>query len=202
MYEALTLQDLYGGIAVLLGIIGYAFYARGIIQGKVKPHAFTWFVWGIITSVGFAAQVVGGGGAGAWVTGSTALACFVFALVGLGSSSRIYIARSDWFFFIGALVTIPVWYVTGDPLWSVVIITIIDPIAFAPTIRKAYHHPETENVWLYVLSGVKFIFGILALASFSWTTALYPASLVLANGVFVAMHIWRSGQRQTGVASM
>jgi len=29
------------------------------------------------------------------------------------------------------------------------------------------------------------------LESFTWTTALYPASLVIANFAFVAMLVWR-----------
>ena len=187
----LTPQQILGGIAVILGFIGYVFYIRGIFQGKVKPHAFSWLVWGILTAIAFVAQIVSGGGPGAWVTGFTAIAAFGFALVGLGVSSRIFITKSDWIFFIGALLSIPVWYVTGDPLWSVIIITIIDAVAFVPTFRKAYFHPDTENASTYALSGIKFIFSLLALGTFSMTTALYPASLVIANLVFVAMLLWR-----------
>ncbi len=189
--ELFTLQEGIGGIAVLLGFVGYAFYIRGIFKGRVKPHFFTWCVWAILTFIAFLAQVVAGGGPGAWVTGVTAAMSVVFALVGLGSSSRSLIAKSDWVFFIGALLAIPPWLVTGDPLWSVVIITIIDAIAFVPTFRKAYEHPETESASTYVLSGIKFIFGIVALSSLSVATVLYPASLVLANLVFVAMVLLR-----------
>lgn len=191
-----TLQELLGGLAVALGLFGYAFYVRGILQGKVKPHAFTWFVWGLLTAIAFVAQVTEDGGAGAWVTGVTALCSFGFAAIGLGASSRAYITRSDWIFFVGALLTIPVWYLTGSPLWSVIIITVTDAVAFAPTFRKAYFHPQTENSWTYLLSGLKFVVALFALQSFTWTTALYPASLVVANFVFVGMVVWR--RRQTG----
>lgn len=185
------MPHIIGGAAVALGLFGYFFYVRGIIQGKVKPHAFTWFIWGILTTIAFIAQLAEGGGAGAWVTGSTALFSFGFAFVGLKASSRIFIAKSDWIFFICALLTIPVWYITGNPLWSVILITAIDTIAFVPTIRKAFFHPETENGWTYTLSGFKFIIGICALESFTWTTVLYPASLVIANFAFVVMLICR-----------
>jgi hypothetical protein len=187
-------QHIAGGIAVFLGLLGYVFYIRGILQGKVKPHFFSWFVWTLLTAIAFVAQVVEGGGPGAWVTGVTAVMSLVFTLVGLGSSSRTLIAKTDWFYFAAALLAIPPWYFTGDPLWSVVIITVIDAVAFAPTFRKAYFHPETENGWTYALSGIKFVFGMAALSSFTWTTALYPASLVLANGIFVAMLVWRRNQ--------
>lgn len=180
-------QVILGALAVLIGFVGYGFYIQGILAGKVKPHAFSWLVWGILTAVGFFAQIVGGGGPGTWVTGFTAAMSFVFFIVGLGSSSRALITRSDWIFFIGALLAIPPWYLTGNPLWSVIIITVIDAIAYIPTFRKAYQDPDTESLRHSSLQCLKFIFGIIALKSFSLVTMLYPASLVLANGAFVAM---------------
>jgi hypothetical protein len=153
-FDSAALRQILGAVAVLLGLIGYIFYIRGILQGKVKPHAFSWLVWGILTVIATLAQVVEGGGAGAWVTGFTALMSFGFAVIGLGASSRILIAKADWLFFIGALFAIPPWYFTGDPLWSVIIITVVDAVAFAPTFRKAYFHPESENVSTYVLSSI------------------------------------------------
>lgn len=191
-------QLILGSLAVAIGFFGYWFYIRGIIQGKVKPHTFTWSVWGILTAIAFAAQVAEGGGPGAWVTGATALMSFGFAIVGLGASSRTYITKSDWVFFFSALVTIPVWYFTGNPLWSVIIITVVDAVAFAPTFRKAYVHPETENTWTYFFSGIKFVIGIMALQTFNTVTVLYPASLVLANGAFVAMVLWRRVKEKNG----
>jgi hypothetical protein len=189
--DMFTSHEVLGGFAVAIGLFGYVFYVLGILQSKVKPHAFTWFVWGLLTAIAFFAQIAEGGGAGAWVTGVTALCSFGFALVGLGKSSRVFISKSDWLFFIGALLTIPFWYFTGNPLWSVILITITDAVAFAPTFHKAYFHPQTENGWTYALSGIKFVVSLFALQSFTWTTALYPASLVLANITFVAMLVWR-----------
>jgi len=180
-----TLQTVLGVLAVALGLFGYMFYVRGILAGKVKPHAFTWFVWGLLTAIAFVAQISSGGGPGAWVTGVTALCSFGFAAVGLGASSRIFITKSDWAFFVSSLLAIPVWLITKNPLWSVIIISVVDNLAAAPTFRKAYHHPETEHAWTYALSGLKFIVSLFALQSFTWTTALYPASLVAANIAFV-----------------
>jgi hypothetical protein len=185
------LQTTLGILAVALGLFGYVFYVKGILKGEIKPHAFTWFVWGLLTAIAFFAQTAKGGGPGAWVTGVTALCSFVFAAIGLSESSRVLIAKSDWIFFIVALSAIPIWRFTGNPLWAVVLITITDAIAFAPTFRKAYRHPHTEPASTYSLSGLKFVLGLLALQSFTWTTALYPASLVFANFAFVLMLLWR-----------
>jgi hypothetical protein len=195
--DRLVSQEFLGGLAVALGLFGYVFYVRGIIQGKVKPHAFTWFVWGLLMVIAFFAQMAEGGGAGSWVTGATAVCSFGFMIVGLGKSSRVYIAKSDWIFFLAALATIPIWYFTDNPLWSMIIITIIDAVAFAPTFRKAFHNPETENVWTALFSGLKFVASLFALQSFTWTTALYPASLVIANFAFVALLVWRKNVKHS-----
>ena len=184
-------QTTLGVIAVLIGFAGYAVYFRGIFKGEIKPHAFSWLVWAILTTIGFLAQVEGGGGPGAWVTGFTALMSYVLVFIGIGASSRALIKRSDWLYFIASLLAIPPWYLTGDPLWSVVIVTVIDTIAFVPTFRKAYEHPETESLFHASCAAVKFLFGIAALGTFSLTTVLYPASLVLANGAFVLMLYFR-----------
>jgi hypothetical protein len=187
----MTLQEILGAIAVLIGVAGYAYYIRGIMLGNVKPHAFTWLIWGILTAVAFVAQVADGGGAGAWVTGVTALFCFAFVIVGLTKSSRRYIKKSDWIFFAAALGAIPLWYISGSPFWSVAIITLTDIVATIPTIRKAYQNPNTESATLYALSGVKFILSVAALQSLNATTALYPVSLILINILLVIIIIWR-----------
>lgn len=192
--DSTTLQQISGLFAVLLGVIGYAFYIWGIYKGKIKPHAFSWLVWGILTAIGFIAQAVNGAGPGAWVTGFTAAMSFIFVIVGLGSSSRTLIARSDWIFLIVALLAIPPWYFTGNALWSVIMITIIDAVAFVPTFRKGYRYPETESALAYLLQGSKFIFGILAIQQLSLVTALYPASLIVANGAFALMLLSRGAK--------
>ena len=41
----------------------------------------------------------------------------------------------------------------------------------------------------YVASALKYVLGLAALGSLNWTTALYPASLVVSNIGFVAL-LW------------
>ena len=66
-----------------------------------------------------------------------------------------------------------------------------DACGFIPTFRKAFHKPHEETLMEYALSVVKFTIALFALESFNLTTWLYPASLVLTNGLFVAMLLGR-----------
>lgn len=78
-----------------------------------------------------------------------------------------------------------------------ILITVIDTLGFAPTFRKAYHKPQEETLITFALSAVKFVISIVALSNYSTVTVLYPASLVLMNGLFVAMLIIR--RKQLGI---
>ena len=183
-------QFILGASASILGFIGYFFYIRDMVRGKTKPHVFSWFLWGLSTGIAFLAQIVKGGGAGAWVTGLTAFMCLGIAVGALRNGTK-NITHSDWVCLAGGMVGIALWRLTGDPLATVIIIMITDIISTLPTFRKAYYKPYEETVSTYVLSAVKFIPAIAALGAFNLTTVLYPTSLILMNGSFVVMLVMR-----------
>jgi len=179
-----------GIFAILIGIYSYIPYIRDIFTGRTKPHAFTWFVWFLLTAIAFFAQLAGNGGAGAWVTGFTAAVALAITVAAF-KVGRKNIVPLDWFFFVGSMVSLAVWAVTKDPVWSVILITTIDALAFVPTFRKSYHKPYEETAVTYSLSAIKFAVGLAALSTVTLTTALYPLSLVVTNALFVAMVVWR-----------
>src|SRR5580698_5703228 len=95
------MKEILGASAILIGCISYVPYFRTIFSGKTKPHAFSWLVWGILTAIAFGGQIVGKGGAGAWVTG--------FGEKSLGSAASIR----------------PNNFQTFEPLWRLVLIQFI-----------------------------------------------------------------------------
>lgn len=180
------MQNILGVTAVVIGFTGYVPYFQTIFSGKTKPHAFTWLVWGILTAIAFAGQISGDGGAGAWVTGFTAFISFSIFGIALINGKKDF-PLADWLCLGGCMAALGLWAITNDPLFAVILITIIDALAFAPTFRKSYSKPYTEPAFTYTLSGLKFLIALFALEQVSAVTALYPASLVVANGVFVIM---------------
>ncbi len=184
MKEILTI------LAIIIGIISYIPYFVGIFKKTVKPHPFTWFIWATLTGIAFFAQLSDGGGVGSWVTGFTALVSFSFVLLSIKYGFK-GITKSDWFTFIAGIISIPVWILTNNPLWSVVIITVIDALAFFPTFRKTWKEPSTEPAITYLLSSLKFFIALFALETITLTTFLYPFSLVLMNTAFVFMLVYR-----------
>lgn len=149
------MKDTLGVLAVIIGFIGYVPYFRTILSGKTKPHAFTWLVWGTLTAIAFAGQIAGNGGAGAWVTGFTALISFIIFGFALVKGVKDFPA-ADWLCLGGCIVATVLWLITNDPLTAIVLITLIDAVAFIPTIRKSYSEPHSEPAFTYTLSGLKF----------------------------------------------
>ena len=181
-------------IAAVISVLSFIPYFRDILRGANKPHAFSWLVWSFLTAIGFAAQVVGGAGAGAWATGITAFFCFIITGLAFKKGEK-NITRGDWICLLAALAAIPLWLLTKGPLLSVILISIIDLIGFIPTIRKTLKKPHEETLSVYAISTVKFALAILALEHYSLVTWLYPTCLATQNAVFVGV-IWVRRRRE------
>ena len=125
-----------GYVSLLCGVMGYGTYLWSILSHRTRPHAFSWVVWGTVTAVVFYAQVIKGAGAGAWATGFSSGICFIVTGFAFYRGEK-KITLTDWLAFSGALLAIPVGYLTQDPLWSVILVTLIDQLGFYPTFRKS-----------------------------------------------------------------
>ena len=180
-----------GLLSVALAIASFVPYIAGIRNDTVKPHVFSWLIWTISTAVVFSAQVVADGGAGAWSTGVSGAMTACVTWLAWSLHRDIHITRADWFFLWAALASLPLWYLTADPLWAVVILTTIDVLGFGPTMRKLYHHPYEESMWFYVLFAVRSAVSIPALASLSLTTLLFPAAMVVSCFILCVLLLWR-----------
>lgn len=177
-------------IAILLTTVGYIPYLWGIVKGSNKPHIFTWIIWVIVAAIAFFAQLSEHAGPGTWVTGFIGLMCALVSVLAFKSGAK-NVARSDIIMFIGALAAIPVWVLTNDPLWSVIIVTIINSMAFYPTFRKTWARPHEEHITVYALNVPRQILTIAALTQYSVTTVLYPASIIVMCILFVGTILYR-----------
>lgn len=192
--QLLEYQVMLGIIATIVGLAGYVPYFKDIIKKRIKPHAFSWLIWGITQSLVFFAQTSEGAGAGAWAVGVPAVLIFAVFVVSIFRGEK-EITRLDKASLLLALFGIALWAITTDPLWSVIIVTGVDVVGFVPTARKSYKRPNEEAVSVYVLAGISFFISLFALQSVNMTTFLYPASLVVTNTVFVTMVMIRRGFR-------
>jgi hypothetical protein len=181
-------------LATALTLLSFYPYIRSIMRKETKPHVFSWVIWGVTTCLVFAAQLSGGGGIGAWPTAVSGLISLGIAMLAYRCKSDVRITRLDWICLMGAFASMGIWIFTADPLWAVIVLTVIDTLGFLPTIRKAYHQPFEENMTMYVIVFFRNLIGMLALETYSTTTLLFPAVMSLTIVIAVPLILFRRWQ--------
>lgn len=184
-------KQLLSAVAISLTFIAFFPYIRSIIRGTIKPHVFSWVIWGTTTFVVFLAQLEGHGGAGAWPIGVSGSITIFIALLAFMKRADILITKTDWLFFVSALSSLPFWYFTSNPLWAVVILTTVDVLGFGPTVRKAYEFPHSESLLFFALFTARNFIAIMALENYSVTTVLFPAVVAVICVLLMVMVVYR-----------
>ncbi|OGI95741.1 hypothetical protein A2917_00265 [Candidatus Nomurabacteria bacterium RIFCSPLOWO2_01_FULL_42_17] len=170
--------------AILLTCVAYIPYIRDTRKGKTTPHAFTWFVWGLSTTLAFALQLSAGGGIGSYVTLIIGVAAFSIFGLSLFKGEK-HITKSDVVFFILALVALGFWVIAEKPIISVILISLTNTLAFAPTVRKSWKKPFSETLFTYILNCTRQCLNLLALENYNLITSLFPASQILVTLSFI-----------------
>jgi hypothetical protein len=179
-----------GLLSVFLSVVSYVPYVRSIFVANTKPHAFTWLVWGTVMAIAFVAQLSDRAGAGSWATGLSAAFCLGIGVIALFRGEK-HITRGDWIAFLVTFLAIPLWVVTSDPLWSVLLVTAIDAVAYYPTFRKSYAKPDEELAFKYVLTVIRYLLSLLALEHYTVVTSVYQLVSIVMEAGIVVMLLWR-----------
>ena len=185
------IKEILSGIGIAITLAAFFPYVRSVLTGRTKPHVFSWVIWGSTTLIVFFAQLADEGGAGAWPIGVSGLITIYVAVLAYTKRADTAITRSDWGFFAAAMMSLPAWFLTSDPLWAVIILTTVDVLGFGPTIRKAYARPYEEQLLFFVLMGIRNLISIAALENYSVTTVLFPAATAMAVVLFLVVVITR-----------
>lgn len=178
-------------IAIALTFVAFVPYIILTIKGEVKPHVFSWVIWSITTLTVFAAQWSDGAGFAAWSTGISGCVTVFIALLAFVKRADITITKTDWSFLVAAIISLPIWFFTSDAVWTVIILTGIDLMAFGPTIRKTYVMPYSESIIFFAIFSVRDVLVILALEHYSLVTVLFPASISTACVLIIIMMLYR-----------
>jgi hypothetical protein len=190
-------KEILSAAAIVLTLVAFFPYVGSILRGTTRPHVISWIIWGATTFVVFLAQLEGKGGVGAWPIGVSGSITIGIAILAYGKRGDVAITETDWLFFLAALSSLPLWYLTSDPLWAVVVLTVVDVLGFGPTIRKAYSYPHSESVLFYALFAARNLLVVLALETYSLTTILFPAVIAAACMLLMALLTYRRRALET-----
>ena len=188
---AVPYKEILSAVAIVLTLAAFIPYIGAIISGKIKPHVFSWVIWGATTFTVFLAQLEGNGGVGAWPIGVSGGITIFIAVLAYVKRADITITRTDWLFLVAAMSSLPLWYLTSEPLWAVVVLTTVDVLGFGPTVRKAYSFPYSESLLFFSLFALRNLLVIMALENYSVTTVLFPAAIAVACILLIAMVAYR-----------
>ncbi len=184
-------------IAAVLALIGNISYLRDIISSKIHPHPYTWFVWSIVSMTTFFGGLAKGAGIGALPTGVAegfTIIIFLFSLKFINKAGHI--RPIDNYFLAAALIGLVPWAMTKDPTISVVIVVLIDIIAFIPTLRKTWRHPETERPMLYRMNVLRHILTLFSLEAYNIATTFHSFAMIGTNSAMV--YLMKKKNRKKG----
>lgn len=181
-------------IASLLAFVGNISYLKDVFRGRVHPHPYTWFIWSIVSLVTFFGQMQKGAGIGALPTGISegfTIIIFIFSLKYLFQGKVKHIRMMDNVFLAVALLGLIPWALTKDPTISVVIVVLIDIVAFIPALRKTWMHPDTEKPLLYEMNVTRHILTLFSLEAYNIATTFHSIAMVCTNSImalFIKRH--------------
>ncbi|MGH7204124.1 MAG: hypothetical protein ACREHC_06795 [Candidatus Levyibacteriota bacterium] len=176
-------KEILGLVATMLAIISYLPYLQDISTNKTNPHGVTWLIWGVLNTIAFFGQIVENSGAGAWVTGITALTCLYISFIGF-KKKRAKMSSIDRISLLGALVSLVVWGIMKNPFMTIILLTSISFLGYIPTFVKSYKNPFDETLRTYLLGGLKFVPALFALNAFTFVNIIIPLSALIFSWLF------------------
>ena len=174
--------------ACAIGSACFIPYIRDIYKKKTKPHIYTWLIWTILQVTGVVAMYNSGAGIGILALATGSVLCAYTCILSLKYGTK-NITTFDTLCLIGALVSIAVYIFLKQPLLSIILISAIDFVGFLPTLRKAYIEPYSETLAMFAFFALSGTFTMLALHDYSFTTILYPLTLIGIN-IIATLVIW------------
>lgn len=179
------MKETIAAVAALLAVIGNVPYLIDVVRRRVEPHAYTWFVWTIVSCVVFFGQLDRGAGIGALPTAASEIFTVIIFLLSLRYGWK-HVTKSDHIFLAIALFGLIPWALTDDPTLSVIIVVSIDVVAFIPTLRKTWRKPDTEAPLLYGTNVLRHLLALFSLQSYNIATTLHSVAMITANSLMTA----------------
>lgn len=170
-------------ISVIFSFFAYSIYYKSIFSWETHPHLYSWLIWWIISVTIWVIQF--NDNAWIWVINTFFVwfLCLWIAFLAMKKWDKDITISDKVYLWLG-LLSILLWIFIQNPLYSVILLILVDIFWFIPTFRKLFKNPYGENVFPYFLSFLGYSFSILSLSNFSfitwgyvWLTALFNISL-------------------------
>ncbi|MES2223959.1 MAG: hypothetical protein V4469_03440 [Patescibacteria group bacterium] len=186
----MDIKVVFGIVSSVVAGVSFIPYLVSILKGEVRPHFFTWIVWSILLIIITLIQFQGNAGPGFWGMAVTTITTIFIAVYSwfFGERSGSFF---DWVCFLFSLIAIPVWLFVEDPTVAACLASVIDLVAFWPTVSKSWRDPYSENLIYYIAWLVKYPAAYFALTTLNVANAIYPVLWTFVGVAFVGFLIYR-----------
>jgi hypothetical protein len=190
------ISDKFVILAALFNITGSTTYAFNTIKGKTKPNRVSWFLWAVIPSIAFAAEIgehVGLRSLMTFMVGFGPLIVFASSFVNRKSYWKI--TRLDIVCGVLSVLALVLWRITGTGNVAILLSILADLLASTPTLIKSYTNPETEHPSVFRNAAISA--GITLLTIKYWTLGNYgfPLYILIDCVVLYALIRFKLGKK-------
>jgi hypothetical protein len=176
-------------VAALGSLLAASVYVRSMFKGQTKPNRITWLMWTIAPLVATAASISNGVG---WAVIPVFMSGFTPLLVFTASffSKKAYWKLSTFDYVCGILsgLAVVLWLLTSNPNLAIIFAIISDALAAVPTLTKAWHNPETESAWPFIIGTFSPLTSFLAATTWTFSELAFPIYLIAIN-VFILFFV-------------
>lgn len=174
-------------LSACISIAGSYAYIRDTLAGRSKPNRVSWSMWAIAPLIGTAAAI--SAHADLWSTVRIFLAGLLPLLVFLASfinpQSYWKLTLFDLLCGVCSIIAFIVWIGIDSPRLAILFAATGDGFASIPTIRKAWHYPETETGITYVASFVSVLLVLPSIPEWNIENSAFQVYLLIANTILL-----------------
>jgi hypothetical protein len=183
-------RDGLGILSVAMAIVAAVIYVFQTMRSEVRPHPLSWLLFGLLCATGYWVQRDAGVRQGSWTLLAMTIICFLFVAASLARGERSF-AWQEWAFAIAGGAVFVMYFFTKEANAAAALTTIIDALAFGPTIVRGWRHPQKDSATSFALNGAKFVPSLMAMDPISFATSFYPATLIVMNAAVAIMLVAR-----------
>jgi len=186
----ISIYALAGISAGIINTIGLVPYIRDIFRHKTKPERAMWWIYAVLFSLLFAAQLKAGASWLLCVTAAYILSSILIAILSLRYGYGSFHKR-DMFSLVIVALGLLLWLITSQPLLAIILVIIVDFAGFWLTLFKTWHAPRSETLVAWELACLAAIISVFSIKTVSLSVIIYPLYAVLGSGLLVCEIIYR-----------
>lgn len=173
-------------LSMALGALAFLPYLISIKKDTARPHPYTWLILTLTQATATAGLFAGHAGLISYGFLTGTLMTGVIFLLSLRHAKES-IARGDNIILTAALIAMAMWWILDHHRVAIFMVSIIDFIAYIPTMRKVWRNPTSESATAWTLFALSFLFALLALESYNMLTVPYLIAVLLADTIIATL---------------